>query len=288
MWAYMIVSCGSTTIPSRTFILTDAMAQQRVTFQLTMTNAVDQAGVDRTGQLVFTSIHDGTHRMLHVQANGATAPIWLQSIDNQAVFVMNDQSRHIIDGSCTRDAIGFPPIALRDILGPLQGFVLDDTRWQSTRGGDSWQRFVADAQTDAQDSLTSMHGEGRGKLLLPGGDVITADISWAYEVEPYPVTLVVPDTSCEALAFQQISFPDEFGISTTMSGALLFQSPYPLIATQNKLMKYWQSAGLAPTISQQNDLSSIIEINQSTDVVRVFLTQTQTNTTDITVIQLAP
>jgi hypothetical protein len=272
----------------QTFILADAQPPQRVTLIITLQNARDQNGALRDGTLAITSLNDGQRSMLQITTTGTVAPIWLTSVDNNAVFVTANQTRRIVDGTCTRDAGGFPPVSIRDILGPLQGFISEtNTVLRSTQGGAAWQRFDAEAYVDDQGALTRLNGQGQGKVLLPGGDVITADMEWDYVVEAYPVMVVIPSQQCEAVGFSQISFPTAFGTATTMGGALLFTYTDTLEQTQDVLLQHWQSLGLSPQITDQNQQSVIIELTVQQQRIRAFLVQSTPQTTAITVISIA-
>jgi hypothetical protein len=288
LFIVLMLLSGCTSQPSaqQTFSLADAQPAQRVTLQITLQNAHDQNGQPRDGTLAITSINDGQRSMHHLIATGNTAPIWLASVDNQAVFVTANQERRVIDGACTRDASGFPPVSIRDLLGPLQGFGQTAERWYSNYGGVAWQRFEANAHVDTHGILHAMKGQGQGKILLPGGDVITATIQWDYIVESYPVAIETPQTRCEAEGFTQISFPSAFGNATTMAGALLFTYTATLTHARDSLTSHWQSLGLSPTIIDQNQQSVTIEVTIQQQTVRAFLVQTNPQTIAITVIDI--
>lgn len=284
----VLTGCGTQPVAQQTFILADATSAQRVTLEMTLQNALDQNGGRRDGTLSMTAMNDGQVQMMHITATDAVAPIWLAAVDTNAVFITENQERRVIDGQCTRDAGGFPPVSIRDILGPLQGFAFERGAWQSTQGGDAWSVFDAQAVTDNRGMLTKMDGQGRGKVLLPGGDVITADITWQYTTDAYPVTIVVPPMRCESQAFDDLSFPVEFGTSTSMGGALLFSASGSLELFRDALIDHWQNAGLNPVIRDQNQQSAIIEVTTETQIVRAFLVQVSAQRVDITVIQIAP
>ncbi|MFZ9858307.1 MAG: hypothetical protein ACO3F2_08260 [Roseiflexaceae bacterium] len=284
----LLTGCASQPTTQQTFILTDAQPLQRVTFQMTLSNAHDQNGTRRDGTLSVTSMNDGQRHMLHMTATDTVAPVWLKSVDDNAVFVTENQERRIIAGECTRDASGFPPVSMRDILGPLQGFAPQNDTWQSTQGGPAWSAFTAQAVTDSQVALTSMTGQGQGKVLLPGGDVITADITWIYLTESYPVTIAVPSVRCESQGFDGISFPSEFGVSSSMGGALLFTVVGTLPSIRDTLISHWQNSGFAPIISDENQQSVIIEIVTDSQQIRAFLVQKSNQTIDITIIRIEP
>jgi hypothetical protein len=271
----------------QTFVLADAQPPQRVTLIITLQNARDQNGASRDGTLAITSLNDGQRSMLQITTTGTVAPIWLKTVDNNAVFVTANQTRRIVDGTCTRDAGGFPPVSIRDILGPLQGFGSHGAGLRSTQGGAAWQRFDAEAYVDEQGALTRLQGQGQGKMLLPGGDVITADMEWDYVVELYPVMVVMPSQQCETVGFSQISFPTAFGTATTMGGALLFTYTDTLEQTQDVLLQHWQSLGLSPQITDQNQQSVTIDISIQKQVIRAFLVQSSPQTTAITVITVS-
>lgn len=287
---FIIVLLTGCTQPAtqQTFILADAQPPQRVTLIITLQNARDQNGIPRDGTLAITSLNDGQQSMLQITATGAVAPVWLNAVDNTAVFVTANQTRRIVDGTCTRDAGGFPPVSIRDILGPLQGFAQNGDILRSTQGGATWQRFDAEAYVDDQGALTRLKGQGQGKVLLPGGDVITADMQWDYMVESYPVMVVIPSQQCEAAGFNQISFPTAFGTATTMGGALLFTHADTLEQTQDTLINHWLSLGLSPQVTDQNQQSVTIDVSIQKQVIRAFLVQSSPQTTAITVITVSP
>ncbi len=282
----MLTGCAKPAT-QQTFVLADAQPPQRVTLIITLQNARDQNGTPRDGTLAITSLNDGQQSMLQITATGAVAPVWLSTVDNTAVFVTANQTRRIVDGTCTRDAGGFPPVSIRDILGPLQGFAPNEEMLRSTHGGAAWQRFDAEAYVDDQGALTRLKGQGQGKMLLPGGDVITADMQWEYVVESYPVMVVIPSQQCEAAGFNHISFPTAFGTATTMGGALLFTHADTLEQTQNTLINHWQSLGLSPQVTNQNQQSVTIDVTIQKQVIRAFLVQSSPQTTAITVITVS-
>lgn len=274
-------------IETPALILTDAGAGQRTTLTITLQNARDQENISRDGTLTLTSINDGQRQMMQIVATGRTAPLWLTTVDGHAVFVTADDERRIVDTTCTRDASGFPPVSMRDILGPLHGFTRTDEQLQSTQGGVAWERFVADARTNADGTVTHMNGQGRGKLLLPGSDVIRADMTWTYAVEAYPVAIVYPQQHCEAIVFAELSFPADIETLTTMGSALLLRSKYAQPQTRDILINHWQSLGLHPRIQDQNDQSTTLELPLATQLIRIFLVQSD-QFTDITVIRVTP
>lgn len=284
----IVVLCGCVQpATQQTFVLADAQPPQRVTLIITLQNARDQNGAPRDGTISITSLHDGQRIMLQIVTTGDVAPAWLKTADNNAVFVTENNTRRLIDGSCTRDASGFPPVSIRDFFGPLQGFTSEgDNIFRSTQGGVAWQQFDAQATIDTQGALQQLQGQGRGKVLLPGGDVITANVEWDYVVEAYPVMVTMPSQQCEANTFSHISFPTSFGSSTTMGGALLFVHADTLAQTQNTLMQHWRGLGLSPQMTDQNQQSVIIEVTVHAQPIRVFLVQSTPHTTAITVIPI--
>ncbi len=274
--------------PSHTVLLNDAAHRQRITLALELIDARDQNAMRRDGTLTLTSLNDGQQQMLHIVATGDTAPIWLRNVDNQMVFITDQNIRRIVDGPCTRDASGLPPVSIRDVLGPLQGFRQNDTIWSSTHGGAAWTTFTAHARINAQNAVTQMDGRGQGKVLLPSGDVITATMTWKYMVDAYPVTIVAPTRHCETQAFDDISFPAALGTSSAMGGALVFSSNGSLIVLRDALRTHWEAQGFKPIIRDENAQSVTIEIANDTDIIRAFLVETQPQIVDITVIRVIP
>lgn len=287
--AVMLIGCTTQPVAQQTFVLVDATPAQRVTLEITLQNARDQHGARRDGTLSITSLNDGQQIMTHITTTDSVAPVWLASANDSAVFVTENQERRVIDGQCTRDASGFPPVSMRDMLGPLQGFVRQNDTLQSTQGGPAWSRFTAQAMTNSQGVLTSMTGQGQGKVLLPGGDVITADITWQYTTDAYPVTIVAPTMRCESQAFDDLSFPAVFGTSTSMGGALLFSASGSLASFRDALVAHWQDDGFTPVISAEQSQAVTIEIIVAErQIIRAFLVQSSNQRVDITVIQIAP
>lgn len=284
----ILTGCMAQPAIVQTFMLSDASPSQRVTLEITLQNARDQDGSPRDGTLSITSLNDGQRNMMHITATEAVAPVWLATINGNAVFVTENQVRRVIDGNCTRDAGGFPPVSIRDILGPLQGFARQNDTWQSTQGGPAWNTFIAQAVTDSHVELTGMTGQGQGKVLLPGGDVITADMTWRYTTDIYPATIVTPTLRCESAGFDDLSFPAAFGTSTSMGGALLFSASGSLESLRDALIKHWQLAGLKPVIRDENPQSATIEISTKQQIVRVFLVQLSHQRVDVTVIRIQP
>lgn len=284
----MLAGCTAQPVAQQTFVLGDAPPGQRITLEMTLRNARDQNGILRNGTLSITSLNDGQRSMVHVTTTDAVAPVWLATVDNNAVFVTENQERRVVDGQCTRDAIGFPPVSMRDLLGPLHGFGQQNDVWQSRQGGAAWNDFDAQAVTDTQGVLASMTGQGRGKVLLPGGDVITADVTWRYTTDIYPVTIVVPTTRCESQEFDDISFPESFGASTSMGSALLFSTKGTTTSLRDSLMQHWQNNGLMPIIRDENQQSVTLEVTIKSQIVRAFLVQISDQRVDITVIRIAP
>lgn len=290
IWCFFIflgflTSCTSSA-PTQTFMLSEAQPNQRVILTITLTDAYDQDGVSRNGTVTLTSTNDGAYQLMHITATNESAPLWLQNNANQAIFVTHNQTRRVIDSACTRDARGLPLVSLRDIMGPLQGFRQQFNQWQSNQGGVAWQQFEAVAHTDAQNALIDLNGTGRGKVLMPGGDVITAQITWSYTVTPSFESLSVPTRQCEAQEFDDIPFPSEFGTPSSMGGALLFSIAEPLVATRELLLSHWQINGFEPIIYDSNVQSAVIEIANEGSAIRAFLVQTTPHSTDITVIHV--
>jgi hypothetical protein len=286
--AVMLAGCTAQPVAQQTFVLGDAPLGQRVMLEITLRNARDQNGILRNGTLSVTSLNDGQRSMIHVTTTDAVAPVWLTTVYNNAVFVTENQERRVVDGQCTRDASGFPPVSIRDMLGPLHGFTQQNDTWASRQGGAAWISFDAQAITDMHGILASMTGAGRGKVLLPGGDVITADVTWRYTTEAYPVTVVAPTTRCESQEFDDISFPESFGASTSMGSALLFSVQGTIVSLRDTLMQHWQNNGLMPIIRDQNQQSVTLEVTIHSYIVRAFLVQTSDQRVDITVIRITP
>jgi len=110
----LLTACATTPV-TRTVVLDSAPTGVH---QLTITtaNAVDTQAQPRNGTYQLTVSTDATTTLLNVQATGTLLPTWLAAVDGQATFVVRSNQRHVIDGDCLRDAIGFPPITMRDLL----------------------------------------------------------------------------------------------------------------------------------------------------------------------------
>jgi hypothetical protein len=283
-----VFTACSTPTPTRTVALD---TERTGVHQLIVTtaNAVDTQAQPRNGTYQLTISSDATTTLLHVQATGTLLPTWLAAVAGQATFVVRADQRHFIDGDCLRDASGFPPVTMRDILGPMHEFTAlpEAHRWQSTTGGAGWQRFQATA-TIIDQLLTTLQGTGTGRILLPWSEVVQGDISWDYTYQATVPSLVAPTQLCLGTLLDTLPFPPEWVNRRYYAGALLLDAPNaptPAVATALPLLyaQGWQ-INQDTTSAQQITLT----LQRTNETIHLFVVSNQTGGSDITVITATP
>ncbi|MFM7679341.1 MAG: hypothetical protein ACKO83_10895, partial [Roseiflexaceae bacterium] len=151
------------------------------TLTVTVRDATNSAGQSVSGELSITTRRHGELAQQYVSMRGSIIPNWLLPFSGTLNTIITPTQTWQHDDGCVRDGSMLPSISMRDILGPMGGFYQNGAQLTSETGGAAWQQFAAHAERDAQGQLTSMTGRGRGKILLPGGDVVTGDMDWQYQ-----------------------------------------------------------------------------------------------------------
>lgn len=283
----LLTACATTPV-TRTVVLDSAPTGVHQ-LTITTTNAVDTQAQPRNGTYQLTVSTDATTTLLNVQATGTLLPTWLAAVDGQATFVVRANQRHVIDGDCLRDASGFPPITMRDLIGPMHDFTAQaqPDQWQSTGGGAGWQRFQATAIIIDQ-QVRSLQGTGTGRILLPWSEVIRGDISWAYTYQSTTPPLVAPTQLCMGTLLDTLPFPPEWVNRRYYAGALLLDAPTapaPAVATALPLL---HAQGWQTTQDTTSNQQMTLTLQRASETIHLFVVSNQTGGSDITVISANP
>lgn len=284
-----LTACGTAPATRTVTLAADLAGVHQLT--ITTTNAVDTQSQPRNGtyQLTVSTDADAATTLLDVQATGTLLPNWLAAVDGRATFVIRADQRHVIDGDCLRDASGFPPISMRDMLGPMHDFMpqTDPSQWQSTRGGAGWQRFLATA-TITDQRVNTMQGTGTGRILLPWSEVIQGDIRWEYTYQPTTPPLVAPTQMCMGTLLDTLPFPSTWVNRRYYAGALLLDAPdapTPAVAATLPLLT---AAGWQTSQESASDQQITLTLTRANETIHLFVVSNQTGGSDITVISTHP
>lgn len=281
---WVSVAC-STTTPADTLrlIITDDRPDILHTLTVTINDATTSGGQRVAGRIVIDSRYHVDTRLIRIASTGSVIPRWLVPFGGTLTIVTTPTDTWQIDNSCSRDGSMLPPIALRDVLGPMTGFVRDGDGLSSRIGGASWQRFTAQAKRDSTGQVTDMTGSGYGKILIPGGDVLTGDITWQYETAADASPITIPPR-CSDTVFAALPLPAQWQNRRPYGGAVLAESSQPLATAATDLVTFLATNGWEASVTQSDAQQVVIDATLHSDTVRLFLVSNPQSGVDLTMI----
>lgn len=267
----------------QTVYIDDAAPDITHTLDITISAATTSTGQPVSGHLVLTSRRHGDTRRLTITSSGPVTPNWLTPFGGALSIITTPTATWHVDDGCVRDGSMLPSITMRDIFGPLSGFIAAGTVLRSQSGGTAWTQFSATAQTTADGSLTTMTGDGRGKILVPGGIVVTGAIAWTYGTQ-IDVTPIVLPPRCNDAVFADMPIPDNWHNRRPYGGAMLAESSLSLGDTQQELLQLLLDKKWQAQVMQADTQVVVIHASYNNETVQLFLVSNEHNGVDITMI----
>ena len=253
------------------------------TLIVTIRDATNSAGQSVSGELSITTRRHSELVQQHVMIRGSIIPNWLLPFSGTLSTISTPTHTGQLDDGCVRDGSMLPAISMHDILGPLSGFYQNGARLTSDTGGAAWQQFSAQAERDAREQLTSMTGRGWGKILLPGGEVVTGDIVWQYQTRHDAMTVVLPPRCSDAI-YADIPLPVHWQNRRPYGGAILAESATQLATAAPELVTFLATNGWQSDVIQADTQVVVIHAVAQQDTIRLFLVANQQNGVDLTII----
>ena len=253
------------------------------TLTVTIRDATTSSGQSVDGNIVISSRRQADTRQIRIASMGTVTPRWLVPFGGTLTVVTTPTDTWQIDNGCSRDGSMLPTIAMRDVLGPMTGFVPDGDGLSSGVGGASWQRFTAQAKRDHTGQLTAMTGSGSGKILLPGGEVVTGDITWQYETAADSRAISIPPR-CSDSVYAALSLPASWQNRRPYGGAVLAESSQPLVPAAADLVAFLATNGWDASVTQSDAEQVVIDATLHSDTVRLFLVSNPQGGVDLTMI----
>jgi hypothetical protein len=214
-------------------------------------------------------------------------PNWLIPFAGQVSIATQTTERWLIADDCRRDAGVLPIISMRELLGPLPGFVRSDNQLFSQDGAPLWQSWTASALPDATGAIQSATGHGTGKMFIPGGEVISGDISWDYQRIPAP-SMTIPSQHCNDVVLDTLTLPPTWSNRRMYGGAFLAESPQAPARSATDLRDTLRSNGWKITTLDTHTTPIVIQASSQHDTIRVFVVSNQNSGSDITIIAVTP
>jgi hypothetical protein len=253
------------------------------TLTVTMRDATTSAGQSVAGELSITTRRQRELVQQQVRIRGSIMPNWLLPFNGTLNTIITPTQTWQYDDGCVRDGSMLPPVSMRDILGPMSGFYQNGAHLTSETGGAAWQQFSAHAERDAQGQLISMTGRGRGKILLPGGEVVTGDMDWQYQTR-HDTTVIVLPPRCSDAVYAEIPLPAHWQNRRPYGGAILAESTTSLATAAPELVTFLATNGWQSDVIQSDTQGVVIQAASQQDTIRLFLVANQQNGVDLTII----
>ena len=282
LW-WWCVGCTSTPDTTLRLSITGDSRDILHTLTITVSDATTSSGQAVAGRIVITRRQHADTNQYTIASTGTVTPRWLTPFGGTLTVVTTPTATWQIDAGCARDASMLPTIAMHDVLGPLTGFDGDGELLTSRVGGSSWQQFDAQAQHDRTGQLTAMTGSGYGKILLPGGDVITGAVSWQYETDADARPITIPPR-CSDAVYAALPLPAHWQNRRPYGGALLAETQLPLTQAARELVTSLATNGWDASVTQSDAQQVVIDATTITDSVRLFLVPNTQGGVDLTVI----
>lgn len=288
-WAVWLSSCSATppAAGGQRLVLTDDALNFRYTLSVTTRNARDESGTPRDGTLTIVTTNTPAGQRQDISTTGQLTPNWLIPFAGQVSIATQTTERWLIADDCRREAGVLPLISMREVLGPLPGFVRSDNQLFSQDGAPLWQSWAASALPDATGTIQSATGHGTGKIFIPGGEVISGDISWDYQRIPAPA-ITIPRHGCNDDVLTAIPLPRIWTNRRMYGGALLAESPQAPARSATDLRDTLSNNGWKTTALDTHTTPIVIQASSQHDTIRVFVVSNQNSGSDITIIAVTP
>jgi len=288
-WAVWLSSCSATppAASGQRLVLTDDAPNFRYTLSVTTRNAHDESGTPRDGTLTIVTTNTPASQRQDISTTGQLTPNWLIPFASQVSIATQTTERWLIAADCRRDAGVLPMISMREVLGPLPGFVRSDNQLFSQDGAPLWQSWAASALPDATGAIQSATGHGTGKIFIPGGEVISGDISWDYQRIPAP-PMTIPSQHCNDVVLDTITLPPTWTNRRMYGGAFLAESPQAPARSATDLRDTLNTSGWKITTLDTHTTPIVIQASSQHDTIRVFVVSNQNSGSDITIIAVTP
>lgn len=288
-WAVWLSSCSATppVAGGQRLVLTDDALNFRYTLSVTTRNARDESGTPRDGTLTIVTTNTPTGQRQDISTTDQLTPNWLIPFAGQVSIATQTTERWLIADDCRRDAGVLPMISMRELLGPLPGFVRSDNQLFSQDGAPLWQSWAASALPDATGAIQSATGHGTGKIFIPGGEVISGDISWDYQRIPAP-SMTIPSQHCNDVVLDTLILPPTWTNRRMYGGAFLAESPQAPARSATDLRDTLNNNGWKITTLDTHTTPIVIQASSQHDTIRVFVVSNQNSGSDITIIAVTP
>ena len=288
-WAVWLSSCSATppVAGGQRLVLTDDALNFRYTLSVTTRNARDESGTPRDGTLTIVTTNTPTGQRQDISTTDQLTPNWLIPFAGQVSIATQTTERWLIADDCRRDAGVLPMISMRELLGPLPGFVRSDNQLFSQDGAPLWQSWAASALPDATGAIQSATGHGTGKIFIPGGEVISGDISWDYQRIPAP-SMTIPSQHCNDVVLDTLTLPPTWTNRRMYGGAFLAESPQAPARSATDLRDTLNNNGWKITTLDTHTTPIVIQASSQHDTIRVFVVSNQNSGSDITIIAVTP
>lgn len=288
-WLVWLSSCSATppATSGQRLVLTDDAPNFRYTLSVTTRNASDESGAPRDGTLTIVTTNTPTGQRQDISITDQLTPNWLIPFAGQVSIATQTTERWLIADDCRRDAGVLPIISMRELLGPLPGFVRSDNQLFSQDGAPLWQSWTASALPDATGAIQSATGHGTGKMFIPGGEVISGDISWDYQRIPAP-SMTIPSQHCNDVVLDTLTLPPTWSNRRMYGGAFLAESPQAPARSATDLRDTLRSNGWKITTLDTHTTPIVIQASSQHDTIRVFVVSNQNSGSDITIIAVTP
>lgn len=286
-WAVWISNCSAPPPSGQQIVLRDDALNFRYTLAITTRNAYDESGTPRDGTLTIITTNTPTGQLQDISTTDQLTPNWLRPFAGHINLATQATERWLIADDCRRDAAVLPMISMREVLGPLPGFLASDTQLFSQDGAPLWQSWAASAIPDATGAIQSATGHGTGKIFIPGGEVISGDISWDYQRIPAP-TLTIPTQPCNDVVLDSLTLPPTWTNRRMYGGAFLAESPQAPARSATDLRDTLNTNGWKITTLDTHTTPIVIQASSQHDTIRVFVVSNQNSGSDITIIAVTP
>jgi len=286
-WAVWMISCSTPPPSGQQIVLRDDAPNFRYTLAITTRNAYDESGTPRDGTLTIITTNTPTGQLQNISTTDQLTPNWLRPFAGQISIATQATERWLIADDCRRDAAVLPMISMREILGPLPGFLASDTQLVSKNGAPLWQSWAASAIPDATGAIQSATGHGTGKIFIPGGEVISGDISWDYQRIPAP-PLTIPSQPCNDVVLDSLTLPPTWTNRRMYGGALLAENTQSPALSATELRDTLSINGWKITALDTHTTPIVMEASSNHATIRVFFGSNQNNGSDITIIAVTP
>ena len=289
VWLAWLSSCSATppATGGQRLVLTDDAPNFRYTLTVTTRNASDESGTPRNGTLTIVTTNSPAGQRQDISTTDQLTPNWLIPFAGQVSIATQTTERWLIADDCRRDAGVLPLISMRDLLGPLPGFVRSDNQLFSQDGAPLWQSWAASALPDATGAIQSATGHGTGKIFIPGGEVISGAISWDYQRIPAP-SMTIPSQHCNDVVLDTLTLPPTWTNRRMYGGAFLAESPQAPARSATDLRDTLNNNGWKITTLDTHTTPIVIQASSQHDTIRVFVVSNQNSGSDITIIAVTP